>query len=449
MSTVRKAGAIALSKITSKVGSMVGRGSSLPGALALKVAPDILSQVELPETVIAVSGSNGKTSTVEMIAHILSSDGRKVAWNKAGSNQTEGVATCVLDSSTLSGKSRADVLLIESDERYARHTFRYFHPDYYVITNLYRDQMTRNGHPEWAHRVIGESIYDDIHLVLNADDPQIADYGFERDKVTWFGADHISEDSGANTSRYNDGAYCPVCGAKMEYEYFHYNHVGKYKCTACSFHRPDTEFSITDADFDAGQITINDRYKVHVPFSNIAYCYNTLAAFALCSRVGVTPERIISAMESFISHSKRVEEFEVNGKPGYFLVAKHENSVAYDMAIETAVHDKRTSSVMVIVDEISRKYFTSETSWLWDIDFEKLNNPKVRQIVLAGQYCYDLETRFEVTGIPKDRILVCEDLSEAAKAMGESDTECAYAMTCFVDQIKFRALPEINIKGED
>ena len=438
MSTVRNAGAIALSKITSKVGSMVGRGSSLPGALALKVAPDILSQVELPETVIAVSGSNGKTSTVEMIAHILSSDGRKVAWNKAGSNQTEGVATCVLDSSTLSGKSRADVLLIESDERYARHTFRYFHPDYYVITNLYRDQMTRNGHPEWAHRVIGESIYDDIHLVLNADDPQIADYGFERDRVTWFGADHISEDSGANTSRYNDGAYCPVGGAKLEYEYFHYNHVGKY-----------TEFSITDADFDAGQITINDRYKVHVPFSNIAYCYNTLAAFALCSKVGVAPEKIISAMESFISHSKRVEEFEVNGKPGYFLVAKHENSVAYDMAIETAVHDKRTSSVMVIVDEISRKYFTSETSWLWDIDFEKLNNPKVRQIVLAGQYCYDLETRFEVTGIPKDRILVCEDLSEAARAMGESDTECAYAMTCFVDQIKFRALPEINIKGED
>ena len=103
---------------------------------------------------------------------------------------------------------------------------------------------------------------------------------------------------------------------------------------------------------------------------------------------------------------------------------------------------------MVIVDEISRKYFTSETSWIWDIDFEKLNVPQVKQIILAGLYCWDLDTRFEVTDIPKDRIVVCEDLGEAARIMGESDTECFYVMTCFVDQIKFRALNEVEVTGE-
>ena len=339
-------------------------------------------------------------------------------------------------------------MLIESDERFARHTFRFFHPKYYVITNLYRDQMTRNGHPEWAHRVIRESIYDDMHLILNADDPQIADYGFGRDKVTWFGADHLDEDTETNTTRYNDGAFCPACGGRMEYEYFHYNHAGKYRCTECGFHRPDTDVTITDADYDAQQITINGKYKVHLPFSNIAYCYNTLAAFAACEKAGVAPEKIIEAMEGFISHSKRVESFRVNGKPGYLLVSKHENSVAYDRAIETAARDKRTSSVMVIVDEISRKYFTSETSWIWDIDFEKLNVPQVKQIILAGLYCWDLDTRFEVTDIPKDRIVVCEDLGEAARIMGGSDTECFYVMTCFVDQIKFRALREVEEIGE-
>lgn len=440
--------AIALCKTANKIGSLAGRGSSMPGSLALKLCPDILSRIELPETVIAVTGSNGKTSTVEMIAHILTENGLSVAWNKAGSNQTEGVATCLLCDCTADGKVKSDVVLLESDERFARHTFKFFHPKYYVITNLYRDQMTRNGHPEWAHRVIRESIYDDMHLILNADDPQIADYGFGRDDVTWFGADHLAEDTAENTTRYDDGAFCPACGARMEYEYYHYNHAGKYRCTECGFHRPDTDVTITDADYEAQQITINGKYKVHLPFSNIAYCYNTLAAFAACEKAGVAPEKIIEAMEGFISHSKRVESFRVNGKPGYLLVSKHENSVAYDRAIETAARDRRSSSVMVIVDEISRKYFTSETSWIWDIDFEKLNVPQVKQIILAGLYCWDLDTRFKVTGIPKDRIVVCEDLSEAARIMGEADTECFYVMTCFVDQIKFRALKEVEETGE-
>ena len=440
--------AIALCKTASRVGSLVGRGSSMPGSLALKVCPDILSRIELPETVIAVTGSNGKTSTVEMIAHILTSDGHRVAWNKAGSNQTEGVATCLLCDCTPGGKVKSDIVLLESDERFARHTFKFFHPKYYVILNLYRDQMTRNGHPEWAHRVIRESIHDDMHLILNADDPQIADYGFGRPEVTWFGADRLAEDTETNTTRYNDGAYCPACGGRMEYEYFHYNHVGKYRCTECGFCRPDTDVTITDADYEGQHVTINGKYKVHMPFSNIANCYNTLAAFAVCEKAGVRPEKIVEYMENFISHSKRVEGFRVGGKPGYLLVSKHENSVAYDRAIETAARDKRSSSVMVIVDEISRKYFTSETSWLWDIDFEKLNVPQIKQIILAGQYCYDLDARFEVTDIPRDRIAVCEDLSEAARLMGESDTECFYVMTCFVDQIKFRALSEVETTGE-
>ncbi len=202
---------ILICKLLRFMAKLIGRGSSLPGAIALKLYPSILSQIKLPETVIAVTGSNGKTSTVEMIANVIEKAGKTVAYNKEGSNQIEGVTTLIIADCTLGGRMRSEVLLLESDERYARHTFKYFHPKYYIINNLYRDQLTRNGHPEWVYDVIGQSIYDDMTLVINGDDPLVTRFGYHRDNVFYFGADHLKEDKAVNDSIYDDGKYCPVC----------------------------------------------------------------------------------------------------------------------------------------------------------------------------------------------------------------------------------------------
>ena len=161
--------AILVCKLGRFVGKLVGKGSSMPGKFALKICPDILARVQLPEHIIAVTGSNGKTSTVEMIAAILRAGGKSVVYNEEGSNQIEGVTTLVLTHATFGGKMKADVLLIESDERYAAHSFKFFHPTQFVITNLYRDQLTRNGHPECVYDAILPAIHLDTELILNAD----------------------------------------------------------------------------------------------------------------------------------------------------------------------------------------------------------------------------------------------------------------------------------------
>ena len=161
--------AILVCKLGRFLGKCIGKGSSMPGKAALKLCPDILRRVQLPSRIIAVTGSNGKTSTVEMIAAILRASGQTVVYNEEGSNQIEGVTTLVLTHATFGGRVKADVLLIESDERYAAHSFQFFHPTHFVITNLYRDQLTRNGHPEWVYDAILPALAPETELLLNAE----------------------------------------------------------------------------------------------------------------------------------------------------------------------------------------------------------------------------------------------------------------------------------------
>ena len=81
---MRKFLAIVVCKLGRFVGKLVGKGSSMPGKFALKICPDILRRVQLPPHIIAVTGSNGKTSTVEMIATVLRGQGKNVIYNAEG-----------------------------------------------------------------------------------------------------------------------------------------------------------------------------------------------------------------------------------------------------------------------------------------------------------------------------------------------------------------------------
>ena len=423
---------------------LVGRGSSIPGLITLKLFPGILGDIEMPKLVIAVTGSNGKTSTVEMIHKVLLDGGLTVACNSEGSNQTEGVATCILANCSLSGKVKTDVVLLESDEQYAQHTFKYFQPDYFFITNLYRDQLTRNGHPEWIANVISRSFSDKMTLVLNRDDPLVSSLGEGREKVIYFGADHLNGDKTVNTSIYNDGSYCPICKHPLKYDYYHYNHIGSYHCDNCGFKRNKTDYTLTAADFDEGYIVINEQYRINLAFKGIYHCYNTLAAFTAGAIAGVSPESAVKTLNNYNMTSGRVQKVVFGGREGTLLASKHENSISYDRSIDVAIADKNRPDVMIIVDAISRKYFTSETSWLWDIDFENLNNENIGNIVLAGRYCYDLAARFEYTGIPAEKIQVFESIPARADWLKQDREHPFYVITCFADSGKVLALSEIK-----
>ena len=428
---------ILITKLLRFAGKLIGRGSSKPGQVALKLCPDILSRMELPKYIIAVTGSNGKTSTVEMIAHILTQNGKTVAWNKEGSNQIEGVTTLVLGSATLGGKVKADILLIESDERFARYTFKYIRPTHYVITNLYRDQLTRNGHPEWVYDALADSITDGTQLILNADDPLVSAFGQGKEDVIWFGADKLSTDTDELVSVYNDGAYCPVCKAPMVYSTHHYNHIGHYRCTACGYHRHDTQYTITAVDMDKGEMTIDGTHTITLALKSLYNIYNILSAYTVASIVGVDGAKIAADMNHYVLKNGRVITFSLGSRRGTMLTSKHENSISYDQSIRVAAAYKEGCDVLIIVDAVSRKYFTSDVSWLYDIDFEMLGSDNIHQIVLAGKYVNDLAVRFSYTDIPSERIKLFESIDEAADYLNSDRSEYIYVITCFSDKGKF------------
>ena len=431
---MRKFLAIVACKVLRFVGKLVGKGSSLPGKYALKICPDILRQVQLPKHIIAVTGSNGKTSTVEMIAAILRAGGKTVVYNEEGSNQVEGVTTLVLSHASLSGKVNADVLLIESDERYASHSFKFFHPTEFVITNLYRDQLTRNGHPESVYDAILPAIHPETKLILNADDPLSACFARGQKAVKWFGLDKCSISVDMPTGMYHDGAYCPVCHAPMEYDYVHYNHIGAYRCTQCDHAKQTTDYTATAVDLENGVLTIDSEVNIQLAFRSIYNVYNILAAYAACRECGIPSETIAKVITGYVLKNGRMQTFRLGDHAGTLLTSKHENSIAYDTNLRYVASTKEDCSVLVIVDAVSRKYFTSETSWLWDIDFDQLAKDHVKKVILSGRYCNDLAERFSFTGI--ENWSVQPDIAAAAAELKSEGKEDVYVVTCFSDRDK-------------
>ena len=442
---MRKYIAIVVCKLLRIVGKAVGKGSSLPGKYALKICPDILQRVQLPPHIIAVTGSNGKTSTVEMIAAILRAGGKTVVYNSEGSNQIEGVTTLVLSNATLGGKVKADVLLIESDERYAARSFRFFHPTQFVITNLYRDQLTRNGHPESVYDAIEKAIHPDTALLLNADDPLSSRFAVGHGKVKWFGLNRCSVSVDAPTGVYHDGAHCPVCKAPMEYDYVHYNHIGAYRCTACGHHKHETDYTATALDLNQGRLTIDGSVTIQLAFRSIYNVYNILAAYAVCRECGIAADTASGVINNYILKNGRLVRFRLGEHKGILLTSKHENSIAYDTNLRYINAAKAPCSVLVIVDAVSRKYFTSETSWLWDIDFDLLHADHVGKIVLAGQYCNDLALRFSFTGVPQEKLVVHSDIAAAVEELKNAGREQLYVVTCFSDREKLLSRVEKEV----
>jgi UDP-N-acetylmuramyl tripeptide synthase len=220
----------------------------------------------------------------------------------------------------------------------------------------------------------------------------------------------------------------------MHYDFFHYTHLGSYSCTACDYSRPETAFTVQDMNLQNGTITINGD-PIRLEFASKYNVYNLCAAYAAASLLGISGSLIAGQLSDFIMKNGRVVHFTAGANQGLLITSKHENSTSYNQSLSYIAMQPQKSTLVILVDAISRKYYTAETSWLWDISFELLEGSSVETIILTGKYAYDLALRFELANITTAKIIVEPDLDKMGQLIQEK-TEKVFAVTCFSDKEK-------------
>ncbi len=410
---------------------LIGKNATMyPGYVALKLCPDYLKRTKKSPHLICVTGTNGKTTTTNMVADILSECGMNIVSNRYGSNINTGVATALTHSVGVFGKPKADAVVLEVDERFSRLILPFIKPDYLVVTNLFRDSIKRNAHPEYIFSILNTYVPESTKLILNADCLQSSQLLKNNDRV-YFAIDRLPTDVTECVNLINDFSVCPVCDEKLKFNYLRYHHIGNAYCPKCGFKSFDAKYRLTHIDYENKTITVKcgNTEDVYPMVNRALYnIYNELAAISVLAEFGADKDKVKAHMHNISVTQTRYKELKAGKTEVIRTMAKGQNSVSCSRTMDFVGNEKGDRSVFIMVDDLFERYDSSEfVGWIYDTDFEFLNTPEVKQIVVAGPRCYDYKLRLLIAGVPCERIL-CEEDEFKAIDMMEKDIDKLYLL---------------------
>lgn len=418
----------------------IGRGSSLPGQIALKMNPKFLSKFHYPEKVVAVTGSSGKGSVTSMISAIAQQNNMRVAHNDKGSNLDAGIASLLIEHSDLKGNIKADIIVAEVDERYTKYVFPYLKPTHVVITNITRDQPPRQGHFDLVFQEIEKAITSDMHLILNADDPMLQKFVIKKkNPITYYSIQKNKFSYTKSKFENLNFIYCPKCHTKLEYQYYNFEEIGDYNCPNCSFRRPKADNICTKIDYTNKKIVLNN-HEIHLPSTMLYNIYNTLAAYTITKEIGIDEHIIVSAINHLNSNGKNMNIYKLKKRNVIILNNKNENSSTFNQSLLFIDREKSLKTIVIGWKEISRRYEFNDISWLYDIDFEILTKHNIDKIICVGLNRYDIATRMNYAGIDSKKIIPFETLEKASNYIREKTKGDIYAILNFDYVEPFREL---------
>ncbi len=420
---IRTAAAIVAGKTARAALQVLGRGATaLPGLVALAIDPNTVARVSdaLPHGAVAVTGTNGKTTTTRMLSDIVRAAGWAPVHNRSGSNLDRGLAAAILADATWTGEPRGDVGIYELDEASVPRILARFHPRILVVTNLFRDQLDRYFEIDALARHLAAAIAllpDTTTLVLNADDPIVAYLGnAHRGAIVHFGVDDPAI-GGRAAQGISDATRCPRCHGPLAYTRVVLAHVGDWSCAQCGLARPRRDLAAariglgpttTELRLVGSVGTVLDPIVVPVPGAYNAY--NALAALAAARALDIALPTATRALAGYRPAFGRLEAITAEGRSLRLVLVK--NPAGFNAAIGALLETGRRPRILAALND--RDADSRDVSWIWDADFEALA-PTITHAVVTGLRARDMALRLKYAGVPAERVVVVDGWAAAIR----------------------------------
>lgn len=422
MNRVRFYTALVLARLTYLAIKLLHRssGTSFVGMMTLKVCPDFLAHCRkyIKNNAITISGTNGKTTTSGLVAHIFEENQNSIIHNVKGANMLTGIANVF--ALNIKPFKRFDYAVIESDEAYLTKLYDYFKADYLLVTNLFRDQLDRYGELSTTASFIQNAIdkNKELKLILNADDPLVTNFGKGKNAI-YYGFEEVEFCSEIHntTSNAPTEVFNCICGKPLQYNKQFFAQEGHYYCAKCGFKRPEPNYKgyvKIYSDYSELKIRHNDKdFEFKINLVGLYNAYNVLGAVACAMENGIDYPTIKKAVSTYKSIFGRAERRIINGHKTLIQLIK--NPTGASEVLKTV--DLSSNIVIAINDNYADG---RDISWLWDSDFEQLKNAQ-KLVITSGIRAKDMATRLKYAGIPQEKIIVEEDIKSAIALAAKSD----------------------------
>lgn len=386
--------------------------ANLPGKIALKIDPSLLDELrgKCTQGSVITVGTNGKTSTNNLLADAFEASGRTIICNRTGANLAAGISSALLQ------QPAAQWGVFECDELWLAHVLPHLRSNYVLLLNLFRDQLDRCGEIDRIQTSIAGALTasPDTVLVYNADDPLCARIADEvPNRTVAFG---LSESMGLAQNTVTDAQMCQKCDGMVRYHYRQYGQLGDYFCDQCDFARPTLDFAGRDIAIGPSGVTMEacgpaGCESVHTPQPTPYAAYNLVASYALCREVGIPTADFQRAQDAFNPRNGRLQRYRLGGRDVLLNLAK--NPTGFNQNLKIVEADRGPKMVAFFInDQVADG---RDISWIWDIDFEELADQPDTVVFAGGSRAHDLAVRLKYAGI---EAAVIENIEDAFARLG-------------------------------
>lgn len=410
------------------------RGSSYSGGIAIKLMPSFVAHFKGIDygKVYFISGTNGKSTTTNLLYHTLVSAGKSAACNTEGANMMSGVATTLIKNSSLRGVLNKEYLILEIDERSIPGIRKVLPGKHLGLTNLQKDQVQRNGDPNFILRKVRSAISPDMTLYLNNEEPRSHSLEDCAEKSVLFS---IARNSKSYT---RDGLYsitlpCPKCGHPIIYDSYNLANIGAFHCSKCDYAtKKNPDVYISEVDYSKGTFVCDDKLWT-VPYSKPYYIYNFAMCIAICRNIGLSDREIMNGFASFANPAAHEDIITYKGKEIHYLRGKQENPEALQSQLDIIAEDKRRKAVFVGMYRVTDFYpHYSGSFYFFDCDFTPVVESNVEQYVaFSATVANDIAARMILAGADKENVTVYDtnDISTVFRKLDDIDAQVVYILT--------------------